>query len=318
MDKDERRLSDALILGTALAAGALALAVNIPAVQEIFASRSRKRLAGLPDYPAYTKGQRVLMVSPHPDDETLAAGAQISQAVRNGAEVYIAWMTNGDGFLLDSLIAERTDKPKGGLELGRTRMQEGQKAGATLGVGSEHQRFLGFPDGSLKKVWKAGLQDGDKVVESSATHATAVPYEGTLHPQQPYTANNFRQDIKELLDDIKPDFVLLPAVHDMHPDHHATNLFWTQVLRERGELKKARYWLIHGGLEWPLPKGLLPHFPLLVSPRGKKMAWQQFEVQKEDQLNKLQAVFAHETQVDMLLNFMLSFCRANELVALED
>lgn len=318
MNKDERRLTDALMLGTALAAAGLALAVNIPAVQKIFASRSRKKLAGLPDYPAYKKGQRILMVSPHPDDETLATGAQISQAIRNGAEVYIAWMTNGDGFVLDSLVTEHTDKPGGGLELGRTRMKEGQKAGEILGVGPEHQRFMGFPDGSLKKVWEAGLADGDRVVESSATHATAVPYEGTLQPGQPYTANNFRKNITALLDDIKPDFVLLPAVHDFHPDHHATNLFWTQVLRERGELKKARYWLIHGGLEWPLPKGLLPHFPLLVSPRGKSMTWQQFSVDEQDQVKKLQASFAHETQVQMLLNFMLSFCRANELVALED
>lgn len=316
--KTERRWKDALVLGGVLAAAGVALAVNIPAVQEIMASRSRRRLAGLPEYPAYTAGQRVLMVSPHPDDESLAAGAQIVQAVRNGAEVFIVWITNGDGFTIDSWITERTDKAIGGVELGRTRMREAQKAGATLGVGPAHQYFLGFPDGATLKVWEAGLEDGDRVVESPATHETAVPYEGTLHPGQPYTANNMRRNINELLDTIKPDVVLLPSQHDMHHDHHATNLFWKQVLGQRGELPKARYWLVHGGLEWPLPKGLLPHFPLLVSPRGRHLPWRQFRVEDQDQLKKLQAVFAHETQVEMLLNFMLSFCRANELVTLED
>ncbi|HHY98975.1 MAG TPA: hypothetical protein GX509_09585 [Firmicutes bacterium] len=48
---------------------------------------------------------RLLIIAPHCDDETLAAGGAHHDAVRLGAKAYVAVVTNGDGF---PLAADRT------------------------------------------------------------------------------------------------------------------------------------------------------------------------------------------------------------------
>ena len=45
---------------------------------------------------AATAGQKVLVFSPHPDDESIAVGGYIAQSIENGADVRIVLVTNGD------------------------------------------------------------------------------------------------------------------------------------------------------------------------------------------------------------------------------
>jgi LmbE family N-acetylglucosaminyl deacetylase len=52
------------------------------------------------------KADRVLIVSPHCDDETLGAGGTIAQARKLGARVQVVFMTNGDGSRSTQLVAE--------------------------------------------------------------------------------------------------------------------------------------------------------------------------------------------------------------------
>ena len=41
---------------------------------------------------------RVLVVAPHPDDESLGAGGIIQAALAGGGRVHVLFMTNGDGY----------------------------------------------------------------------------------------------------------------------------------------------------------------------------------------------------------------------------
>lgn len=82
-----------------------------------------------------TKQDRVLIFSPHPDDETLGAGGFISETVKRQAEVKIVLVTDGN---------------KHGLK--DKRYAEFKKATATLGVKPEDLIFLNFPDGQLAKT----------------------------------------------------------------------------------------------------------------------------------------------------------------------
>ena len=45
---------------------------------------------------------KVLFVSPHPDDETLAAGGLLQDIQARGGQVYVVFLTSGDGFSLDA------------------------------------------------------------------------------------------------------------------------------------------------------------------------------------------------------------------------
>lgn len=76
---------------------------------------------------------RVLVFSPHPDDETIGMGGFIFNARRAGATVRIVLASDGD---------------KHGLR--DRRYEEFRRATERLGVNPTDLRFWGYPDGSLK------------------------------------------------------------------------------------------------------------------------------------------------------------------------
>src|ERR1700722_5927563 len=41
---------------------------------------------------------RLLIIAPHPDDETLAAAGLMRRVISRGGAVHVVWMTSGDGF----------------------------------------------------------------------------------------------------------------------------------------------------------------------------------------------------------------------------
>ena len=43
-----------------------------------------------------TKDSRLLMIAPHPDDEALATGGLLQRAQAKGAQVYVAFLTDGE------------------------------------------------------------------------------------------------------------------------------------------------------------------------------------------------------------------------------
>ncbi len=91
------------------------------------------------DPPAY--GQRILVLAPHPDDETLGAAGYILSALRRGAEVWVVLVTDGN---------------KRGQN--RRRTKEFQRACAVLGVPSGNLIYWHYPDGYLRANHQKGLQ----------------------------------------------------------------------------------------------------------------------------------------------------------------
>jgi LmbE family N-acetylglucosaminyl deacetylase len=85
-------------------------------------------------------GEDLLVLAPHPDDETLGCGGTIHLARQAGARVTIAFLTDG----ADS-HAHLLDRG----ELVALRRAEAAAAAAVLGVGEEDLRFLALPDGRL-------------------------------------------------------------------------------------------------------------------------------------------------------------------------
>ncbi|OLV15708.1 hypothetical protein [Deinococcus marmoris] len=108
--------------------------------------------------------------------------------------------------------------------------------------------------------------------------------------------------------------MLLPSTSDFHKDHIATSLFTQEALKQRGWTPHARYWIVHGRLEWPVPKGLHEGFPLPISPRGFHLLRQRVDLNQQDENQKLEALQAHSSQTMGMRRFMEAFVRQNELI----
>jgi LmbE family N-acetylglucosaminyl deacetylase len=87
------------------------------------------------------KDQKVLVFSPHPDDETIACGGYIAESVQRGAEVKIVLITDGNKRSLKDL-----------------RYSEFETATSVLEVPANNLISLNYPDGKLAQQSQAELE----------------------------------------------------------------------------------------------------------------------------------------------------------------
>lgn len=258
---------------------------------------------------------RVLILAPHPDDETLCCGGLIEQALSKGARVGIVWMTSGDGFTLAAALLEHSLWPgsSGMRELGVRRMQEARAAARALHVPTMDEFFLGYPDGGLQSMAGANFE---VAYTSPHTALQAVSYEGTVAPGSSFKGRSLELQLGHIVDAWKPTFILAPSVLDQHPDHRATGQFAVRVLQERHELGRLRVWIVHGGAFWPWPRGWHPSAPLQPPGLATALAWTRLPLDVAEVNDKRAALEAHRTQMFGLeQRFLLAFVRCNELFA---
>jgi LmbE family N-acetylglucosaminyl deacetylase len=264
--------------------------------------------------PAPAVSDRVLIVAPHPDDETLCCAGLILQAQRAGAAVAVVWLTDGDGFEIDAVVVERTLRPRGGglLHLGAQRMSEAQAAAAVLGVPPENRYFLGYPDRGIARLLDA---DPDSLYRSGYTGATRVPYASALHPGTTYTGRNLRTDLGEVIATFRPTMVMVAAPQDRHSDHARSGGLSRELLAQRAPGARLYYWIVHAGREWPRPRYYSPQLPLLPPQTAAALDWQVLPLDSGQRALKLLALRAHRSQMEVMSPFLLGFVRANELFA---
>ncbi len=255
---------------------------------------------------------RVLFVSPHPDDETLAAGGILQDVMERGGQVYVVFLTSGDGFEWDARATTREFRINHAdmLRLGLRRMNEARAATKALGIPADHVSFLGFPDQGLTPIY---LQNYLLPYTSVHTGVNRVPYAGTLAPGRPYTGQELDRQLAAVYDQVRPDIVLAPSAQDGHPDHRTAAYLASRLASQRGE--KLYYYLVHGGLEWPLPKGLHQGLPLAPPrPTSQGLKWQRYPVTAAQRVRQLEAIKAYQSQLMVIPRFMWAFVRQNELL----
>jgi len=125
----------------------------------------------------------ILVVSPHPDDETLGCGGLIALCARARHAVSILAMTNGEASHPGDQIWQR--------KLGQIRQQEQLSALRTLGVPNPDVISLALPDGWLYRLRSDKANDVSALIEASMKS----------------------RNIKTLF---------VPAIDDCHSDHQET------------------------------------------------------------------------------------------------
>jgi LmbE family N-acetylglucosaminyl deacetylase len=271
-------------------------------------------LCAAPPFPEPSSSDRVLIVSPHPDDETLCCAGYIQRAVAKGAQVAIVWVTAGDAFELDALVTERHLRLRGlGMErLGHVRIAEALAAGERLGVPRDSLDVLGYPDRGLQALLGPYF---DLPYHSAYTRTDRVPYARVLSPGASYRGRNVERDLRQVIDAFAPTLVLAAAPEDLHTDHATSGEFALRILRERGQAERLRYWVVHSGSHWPTPRGLHPALPLTPATVAAQRDWQSFALTDAEQQGKLAALELHHTQWEVMAHFLRAFVRRNELFA---
>jgi LmbE family N-acetylglucosaminyl deacetylase len=147
--------------------------------------------------------RRVLVLAPHMDDEVLGCGGTLAACAARGAEVRVAYLTDGSkGYANASPAgAAPTLRERRLVEL---RKEEARRAAKILGW--SELIFLDLPDGRL-----------------------AVTDEAVAR-------------LARVLAELRPELVYLPFLTDPHPDHWATNGIFLAAARRSGLRGGTQCW----------------------------------------------------------------------------
>jgi len=116
----------------------------------------------------------VLVVAPHPDDESIGCGGTMVRHVAAGARVRVLVVSNGESV------------EGSGADSGATRQAEARRAAGVLGV--PEPEFLGFPDGNVTGHVEALVQRLADEVEAFRPDVVYAPYPLDVHPDHTATA----------------------------------------------------------------------------------------------------------------------------------
>jgi LmbE family N-acetylglucosaminyl deacetylase len=263
---------------------------------------------------------RLLVISPHPDDETLGCGGLIARVRGAGGQVRVVFLTNGDAFKVAAGREERKIRPtpEDLVEFGAERQREAMLAGIRLGLRPSDLDFLGFPDRGLTRLWSGNWSEPWK---SGYTGVSRCPYAQAHTPGAPYTGQELLRILKEVISQWRPSLVCVTSPLDDHPDHYAAYAFTTAALAElemEGRLKEGHpalmTYLVHRG-QWPAPRGPSPSRPL-VPPQplmSEGTHWELFPLRPHEIEAKRAAIEEYRSQTAVMGSFLRSFVRSSEL-----
>ncbi len=116
-------------------------------------------------------GERVLVLAPHPDDETFGCGGTIRMLVSQGEKVKVVFLTSGDK------ADPSNPEPANYIEL---REKEAHKALGILGV--TDYEFLRFPDRGLFENFEDIKEKLLKIIEAYMPDTIYCPSMAELNP----------------------------------------------------------------------------------------------------------------------------------------
>ena len=139
----------------------------MPALRERLRSRTARRWAAtcLP-LPQFDTDDRVLIIAPHSDDETLGCGGLIASLADVGVVVDIVVLTDG-GASHSQLLSV--------AELVSWREKEAVLAAGKLGVEPDHVHFLRFPDGELQDHIRSAAGSLSALVDAVRPSVAFIP-----------------------------------------------------------------------------------------------------------------------------------------------
>ena len=250
---------------------------------------------------------KLLIVAPHQDDEILGACGLIQKCRHRGVDISVLFATNGDRF---------------GFDIAQQRYDESRRALAELGVSEDHIFYMGFGDTGMS--FERSFLMRLRVLPDNQSAASYVSSR-TYHPASGRTVRvlrtgnegdmkreSFLSDLKWIIENRCPDFVLGPSVWDRHGDHAALATFLKEVLPS--SIPYTSY-LIHGGDDtcWPQREPEVFEKPPVLP----QHIWAQritTRLSEEQQREKRRLIMYFATQIkNDAKGFLTSFAKQEEL-----
>lgn len=270
----------------------------------------------LMNFPEPAPGQKVLVIAPHCDDETLGPGEFISRMNKKGVDFKIVLMTNGDGFTdaLDIAFHEIRPKKEDYIRFGYLRQKETINAIKYLGLGEDDIIFLGYPDGGLYNMWSS--EHYNEPYESIHTGVSKNPYNNSYSVNADYTGRDVVNDLISIISSYKPDYIFFPHPNDRHHDHLASYCFTKYVLTTLRYKVKEYVYLVHRG-DWPVITPNYQNLYLVPPPTlaNSPTDWYAFNLTQHEVQNRGEAIKKYASQVNAMGLRLMAFDRKNELFA---
>ncbi|HEY4293028.1 PIG-L family deacetylase [Luteibacter sp.] len=178
-------------------------------------------------HPVIDGSTRLLVVAPHPDDESLAAGMLIQSTLAAGGRADVLLLTDGDDnpwpqrWLERRLVVGADARARWGAR----RRGEVAAALGRLGVGADHLHALGW-------------------------HDMQVTSELRLRHGQALGA------VRRVLERVRPNLVVIPDLGDTHPDHGSAHVLVRLAMATAGSMADVLTYMVHG-TERSAPEDLL-------------------------------------------------------------
>ena len=270
-------------------------------------------LTSLNTLPRPVAQDRILLISPHCDDETLSSGGYIYEAEKAGAQVEVVLVTNGDGerFSTTEESKKIMPRPEDYVATGYLRQKESLAGLKILGVPENQVIFLGYPDGGIKALTTSNWQIP---YDSLRTKTNFSPYANSYQNNVSYTGENLKNNLNTIVTNFAPTIILTSDPLDLHADHAAIGKLTQDVLQSHQNYQ-LYYYLIHFR-RFPYPKNLNP--TRYITPPLKLLAnrsWQNLDLTPEAEQAKQQAVLSYTSQLKepFLKSLMLGFVKQNEI-----
>ena len=201
--------------------------------------------------------KKVLIFSPHPDDDVISMGGTFIRLVHQGHDVHVAYETSGDLAVHDDVVLQHMDAAH---QLGFADEFDRIKAIIDSKVpGEPEPKELLAIKGAIRRSEARGADRSFGLNDNTNVHFLDLPfYESGGVKKMPRTQADL-DIIKDLLKRLRPDQVFMAG--DL-PDPHGTHRVCTEAaleaieqLKEEGEtwLENTHVWLYRGAwMEWEI------------------------------------------------------------------
>jgi LmbE family N-acetylglucosaminyl deacetylase len=298
----------------AIFCGALAAAPGAARAEQPAARRQHAP----PPSIAISRDTRLLVIAPHPDDETLGAGGLMQRVRTAHGVVRIVYLTDGDGYpegvrAEDHVVAPTPDDYRG---YGRRRRHEARDAMGALELRDYTLTFLSFPDSGLSRLITTYWSEHAVAYRSPFTRLDRPPRSEMIVPDTEYRGEDLTQELASVIAEFKPTLLLVPRKEDQHPDHCASWFFIADALsdvrrvRPETSVDLVNYVVHFNGWPFQDDSRTLPPPPGLL---GGVSGWIRFELTQMEALAKREALQKYASQMLVMKWFLDGFARGNEV-----
>lgn len=263
---------------------------------------------------------RILVVAPHPDDETLGAGGLMQRVRKLHGRVTVAYLTSGDGYVdgVELETGKLKPRPEDFVDYGELRLREALRALQAMSVKPKNLLIFGFPDGGLVDLLTTHRSSSNPFI-SPFTRDSRSPYPDSVNHGAVYSGVELERALAREITEVNPSWIAVTAPWDIHPDHCATFHFVVRALRRlvssnpRFESVRVLAYTVHRP-DWPgTSEGGLLDPPSGVPFDGA--SWKFLDLTAEELEGKGHALDEYASQMDIMAVLFRAFVRPNEVFA---